>query len=309
MKTSIGYSVILNIVIVFIVIIFGAIAMCLSYYKAFKVSNSITLSIEKYEGYNVLAENEIIRNLSALGYGSTPVKCSNTRGSCTLVKSGENSIQYSEGQMGYCVYECQSKNNHYSYKTTTNMLLNIPIIHDILNLPVESNTRKLYGFNDLKPPGEKEDDQLPNGTYYIATGLNPNRYLHLYWKGTTNGTRIVTYLDHLTENTTWKLIKWSDDKHYLIMSDYAGRYLELDGDYGDLSNANVQIWDFFDPSDPIHRDFLWYLEKQEGDYYRIVNARTNKALHIVGSVDANEVYIDTSFDTGIATWFKFEKIS
>lgn len=309
MKASIGYSVILNIVIVFIVIIFGAIAMCLSYYKAFKVSNSITLSIEKYEGYNVLAENEIIKNLSALGYGSTPIKCSNTRGSCTLVKSGENSIQYSEGQMGYCVYECQSKDNHYNYKTTTNMLLNIPVIHDILNLPVESNSRKLYGFNDLKPPKTEDDNQISEGVYYIATGLNPNRYLHVYLIGTENGTRIVTYLDHLTINTTWKISKWGDTNYYLIQSVYTGKYLNLSGDGGDLSNANVEIWDLLNPDASDHKDFLWYFEKQEGDYYRIVNAYTNKGLHIEGAVDQNSTFIDTSYDTDIVTWFKFEKIS
>lgn len=307
MKTSIGYSVILNIVIVFIVIIFGAIAMCLSYYKAFKVSNSITLSIEKYEGYNVLAENEIIRNLSALGYGSTPVKCSNTRGSCTLVKSGENSIQYSEGQMGYCVYECQSKNNHYSYKTTTNMLLNIPVIHNILNLPVESNTRKLYGFNDLPDP--LQGDEIPEGTYYISTGLNPNRYIHVYLVGTENGTGLVTYLDHLTINTTWNFKKWKNTNRYLIKSVYTGKYVDLSGDGGDLSNAKVEIWDYLNPEEDGHEDFLWYLEKQEGEYYRIINAYTGKALHIKDEIDANTIFLDTSYGNNKSTWFKFERVN
>ena len=149
MKTSVGYTVILNIVIIFIVIVFGVIAMCLSYYRSFKVSNVITHSIEKYEGYNYLAENEIVSKISALGYGSTSVKCPQTRSSCTLVKSGENSIQYSEGKLGYCVYECPLNDDQYYYKTTTNMLMNIPFINNILNIPVESNSRKLYGFSEL----------------------------------------------------------------------------------------------------------------------------------------------------------------
>ncbi len=178
MKTSVGYTVILNIVIIFIVIIFGVIAMCLSYYRSFKVSNVITHSIEKYEGYNYLAENEIVSKISALGYGSTSVKCPQTRSSCTLVKSGENSIQYSEGKLGYCVYECPLNDDQYYYKTTTNMLMNIPFINNILNIPVESNSRKLYGFNKIVYNKDENNEKIScspksgKGSYSIGTEFN-----------------------------------------------------------------------------------------------------------------------------------------
>ena len=64
MKESVGYTATLNIVIVFIVIIFAIFAMALSYYKAYKVSNKIIESIEKNEGYNYLAEAEIKTKLT-----------------------------------------------------------------------------------------------------------------------------------------------------------------------------------------------------------------------------------------------------
>lgn len=299
MKTSVGYSVILNIVIVFIVIIFGTIAMCLSYYRAFKVSNAITLSVEKYEGYNKYSEIEIINKLSSLGYGSSSVKCSETRGSCSLVKSGTNSTQYSEGQMGYCVYACPG-NDYVNYKITTNMLLNIPVIHDILNIPVESNTRKIYGFNDLTEP---KVDNL-EGTYYISTtlseSLNPKYYIHVYYILKDNGTRLVTYLDHLTENTTWEISKWKDTDFYLIKSVFSDKYMSLD-----VNNSNVVIWEYLDPES--HLEFLWRFEKYDG-YYRIINAYNGKALY-GGTKNENHVYIGTSDSNDIYTWFNLERIS
>ena len=62
MKESIGYTVTLNIVITFIIIVFAFLSAALIYFKSNKVSNVITETIEKYEGYNVYAKNEIDAN-------------------------------------------------------------------------------------------------------------------------------------------------------------------------------------------------------------------------------------------------------
>ena len=62
---------------------------------------------------------------------------------CNLV-SDENG----DGRNGYCVFECyESNGEYYFYKIRTNMMLNVPIIHDVLDIPIYSNTNRLYIFN------------------------------------------------------------------------------------------------------------------------------------------------------------------
>ena len=53
MKESIGYSVTINIVITFIVIIFAFLAAAVVYFKTNKASNIVVDTIQKYEGYNI----------------------------------------------------------------------------------------------------------------------------------------------------------------------------------------------------------------------------------------------------------------
>lgn len=152
MKESIGYTVTLNIMIVFITIVVAFLCAALIYFKSNKVSNIITTAIEKYEGYNTSAINEINGNLSSIGYGSRSIasKCTepvrdktDSDGYCYIVSN-----QNGDGRNGYCVFECYETNgDYYFYKIRTNMMLNVPIINDILDIPIYSNTNRLYKFN------------------------------------------------------------------------------------------------------------------------------------------------------------------
>jgi len=149
MKESIGYTVTLNIMIVFITIIVAFLCAALIYFKSNKVSNVITTAIEKYEGYNTSSINEINANLTSIGYGSYAINCASEvedkgakNGRCLIVSNLNGS-----GIRGYCVYECYETNGDYKfYKIRTNMMIGIPIIHDILDIPVYSNTNRLYIF-------------------------------------------------------------------------------------------------------------------------------------------------------------------
>ena len=151
MKESIGYTISLNLMIVFITIIISFLCAALIYFKSNKVSNVITTAIEKYEGYNTPAINEININLSSIGYGSRSIasKCTSrvedktdSDGYCYLVSN-----QNGDGRNGYCVYECnESGGEYYFYKIRTNMMLNVPIINDVLDIPIYSNTNRLYKF-------------------------------------------------------------------------------------------------------------------------------------------------------------------
>lgn len=166
MKESIGYTVTLNIVIVFITIIVAFFWFATIYFRSNKASNIITTAIEKYEGYNDASIFEITSKLNALGYGSHSIQCAPT-----VVDKGANykKNEYSDlenitgicnittnpkgnGSLGYCVYECYETNEngnyeYYYFKIRTNMMIGLPIINDILDFPIYSNTNRLYKFN------------------------------------------------------------------------------------------------------------------------------------------------------------------
>ena len=160
MKESIGYTVSLNIMIVFITIIVAFLCAALIYFKSNKVSNVITSAIEKYEGYNSSAISEINRNLTSVGYSSQAISCAafvEDKGAigkkCTLINNVE-----AKGSRGYCVYKCEEEYvynpktgrdelQYYYYKIRTNMMITIPIVQDILNIPIYSNTNRLYNFS------------------------------------------------------------------------------------------------------------------------------------------------------------------
>ena len=145
MKESIGYTVTLNIVIMFIVIVFAFLSAVLIYYKSNKINNVIIDSIEKYEGFNNLAVNEINTKMSSLGYNINPINnCSDTttdgNRECNIVNE-ENSRT-----KGYCVYECIDE-DYYYYRVRSRMVINIPLVNELLNIPVFSNTNRLYDFS------------------------------------------------------------------------------------------------------------------------------------------------------------------
>lgn len=148
MKESVGYTVTLNIAIVFIVIVFAFISFALIYYKANKVNKVITNSIEKYEGYNSLSEKEILEKLNSIGYSRKSINCKKEVNNCNLMEVSD-SLFNGAGARGYCIYYCEENTNYYYYKIRTNMNLNIPIINDIVNVPVYSNTILLYNFSNL----------------------------------------------------------------------------------------------------------------------------------------------------------------
>ena len=161
MKQSIGYTVSLNIVIVFIVIIFCFIGGAISYYKAFKVNNIIADNIEKYEGYNDLSKNEINRQLSSLGYNMSKVECGKHKVQGhpgKYVRGIDTNQKFTDSDNGYCVYynvpKCLENNSsgensycpaeEYNYIIKTYLRFNLPIINKWLKFPVYTKTNNIY---------------------------------------------------------------------------------------------------------------------------------------------------------------------
>lgn len=149
MKESVGYTVTLNIMITFIVIVFAFLSAALIYFKSNKMSNVITETIEKYEGYNGCVKNGIGLKLTNLGYNKMQVDCNNYYNRIGNKEKANCSSSLTDGSEGYCVFMCREMYDsewYYYYKISTNMMINIPIINDLLNIPIFSNTNRLYDF-------------------------------------------------------------------------------------------------------------------------------------------------------------------
>lgn len=139
MKQSIGSVFLYNIIIVFIVLIFAFLAAAISYSKAFRVNSRIINSIEKYEGYNNAAVEEINKNLNTIGYRVGAKKNCPSKSGGTLVTNGGNNYKY-------CVYRFKVDSKHYTYGILTYMEMDLPIISQTLEIPVYSKTNKIYRF-------------------------------------------------------------------------------------------------------------------------------------------------------------------
>ena len=149
MRESIGSVFLYNIIIVFIVITFGFLSASLSYMKAFKVNGKIANSLEKYEGYNMLSDQEIAQTLNTIGYRTTIPKC-NAR--------VHNKITYQPVAAGsyknheYCLYEYINGNDfeggYFNYGIVTYIHLDIPLLGGIFKIPVYSETESIFKFSD-----------------------------------------------------------------------------------------------------------------------------------------------------------------
>lgn len=162
MREGVGEIFTYNLIIIFIVIVFGLLAATLNYYKAFKVNARILDVIEKYEGYNELAKDEIARDLSSIGYthNNGDVVCEQTRGDAVLVaRNNNNSSQDTE--YSYCVYyyaddrggNDKDKENgdgepiYYNYSVVTYIYVDLPIVGSF-KVPVHTKGERTYNFTD-----------------------------------------------------------------------------------------------------------------------------------------------------------------
>lgn len=140
MKESVSYTYLLNIIIIFILVAFMVIMATLSYTKAFRVNSKIVNAIETCEGHNSCSISEINRIVTNYGYQNRVNSCPEKDG-----KTGT-------AQNGYCIYEFENDGDgqHYSYGVLTYMYIDIPVIGDLLRIPVYSKTDRIYDFEVLE---------------------------------------------------------------------------------------------------------------------------------------------------------------
>lgn len=160
MKQGIGEVATLNIIIIFILIVFGLLAATINYYKAYKVNARILDIIEKYEGYNNLAVREIDRDLNALGYtkANPNWQCNATRGENSTLenrasKSHDYCVYYFSDDRGSSDKGAKNKQGepiYYNYSVVTYIYIDLPIIGDF-RIPVHTKGERTYNFSDRNP--------------------------------------------------------------------------------------------------------------------------------------------------------------
>ena len=141
MKQGIGSVFLYNIIIVFIILIFAFLAAAMSYSKSFRVNSRIVSAIEKYEGYNGAAAEEANKNLNVIGYHK------GEKTNCPRSYNGGTLVTNSKNEFNYCVYQYKINNKYYRYGVLTYMDMELPIINQMLEIPVYSKTNNIYRFN------------------------------------------------------------------------------------------------------------------------------------------------------------------
>ena len=140
MKAPTGNALLMNIIIVFLVVVLGLLVTSITYTKAFRVKNRIVEVIENYEGdfdnHEDQIRSDITTSLSNVGYR---LKGTST---CKTLKDG--TTPYKEGNdYYYCVYKYNTGRGFY-YKVVTYMYLDLPVINEVLNIPVYGETKVFY---------------------------------------------------------------------------------------------------------------------------------------------------------------------
>lgn len=149
MKESIGLTFTINIMIVFILVAMVFVTGILSYTKAFKAASLIVKSLERFEGYNELAYDQININLSALSYmRGDSSKCPLTRNA--TIGEGKLVTVNNEEKFNYCVYSFDNDGDekHYSYGVVTYITIDFNMFNIKLKLPIYGRTTRIYRFTN-----------------------------------------------------------------------------------------------------------------------------------------------------------------
>lgn len=142
MKEGMGFTVTINIMLIFIAIVFAFLAATLSYYKAFKVNNYIVNSLEKFEGYNDLSKQEIEQTLMTLGYEKGSINCPDEKNGGQLTELNAQNL------FKYCIYYHDEDDKHYSYGVMTYIKVELPLF-SMFRLPIYTKTNLIYDLEGL----------------------------------------------------------------------------------------------------------------------------------------------------------------
>lgn len=141
MREGIGGTWLFQIVIVFILLFAGILAIAVNYARAFKVKSEIVSIIERGSGINTYTNNRISSYLNTVGYRTT--------GKCDLDETtyGNPNTMQTDGKALYCIKEVKTKKNaddltnqaYFRVKVFFN--IDVPIIGNWMNLTLTGTTK------------------------------------------------------------------------------------------------------------------------------------------------------------------------
>ena len=138
MREAIGGTWIFGIVITFIVLFSGYLAVSVNYSKAFRVKNELVSLIEKYEGHGPEAQKQIETYLDGVGYW--------VYGSCTTEGRGSGFVATTNSEYKYCVDKVETSDslNRAYFKVTVFFKLDLPVVGGIFTFPITGETKSIY---------------------------------------------------------------------------------------------------------------------------------------------------------------------
>ena len=146
MKEAIANAGVFNLVIIFVIILISFFIGSLGYSKAFKVKNYIVNEIEKNEGYDDNLQGDIDAWLGQVGYR---LNAGINRVNCPTV-NGQAAINNRQSDYQYCIYRFDSTNRSKSstyYRVVAYMYFDVPIINDLIRIPVSGETASITTIN------------------------------------------------------------------------------------------------------------------------------------------------------------------
>ena len=166
MRQGVGETLTYNMIIIFIIIVFGILAATMTYYKAFKVNNRILDSIEKFEGYNTLARDEIKGTLQNIGYAVNKTdECPVRNGLVAETKDPSylycvyyhnDETAYTSGKyssiMGQDKKDGKGQPRYYNYSVVTYIYVDLPIAGSF-KIPVHTKGERIFHFTDFGAGG------------------------------------------------------------------------------------------------------------------------------------------------------------
>lgn len=157
MREAIGAAWIMGIVVAFIALFSGYLAFSVNYSKAFKVKDGIVDRIEKHNGPNQEAIDDIAQMMSEVGYSSTG-KCSNFFNDNTLsfigvTKNYVTPAPYDDDKFNYCIQKVESLNQDGQlssayYSVYVFFSLSIPIVNEMSLFNISGETVNIYFPNE-----------------------------------------------------------------------------------------------------------------------------------------------------------------
>ena len=152
MREAIGSAFIVNMILVFIAVISALLIGSINYSKAYKVKDRIVYIIEKYDGWNSGAQEEVDKQLKTLGYRIDSGFGSNCEslykkkyGNSYKVDNLLHGKNVGTSQYNYCVYRVHFDSGIGDYySVTTFMRFDIPLIGGLLVFPISGETSVIY---------------------------------------------------------------------------------------------------------------------------------------------------------------------